>query len=71
RVVNRDVTDLIRPSARRLNARAQLATVPANLMYWMGLRTDIQHGNYLAGKLQWKALNRNLWHYCVFTARRP
>lgn len=71
RVVNRDVTDLIRPSARRLNTRAQLATVPANLMYWMGLRTDIQHGNYLAGKFQWKALNRNLWHYCVFTARRP
>ncbi|HBS05552.1 MAG TPA: SAM-dependent methyltransferase [Leptospiraceae bacterium] len=67
----RDVTDLILPSARILNSRARLATWPANLMYWMGLRNSIQHGNYLAGKFQWKALKRNLWRYGVFTARKP
>ena len=66
-----DVTNLVMPSARILNYRARLATIPANLMYWMGLRNQIQHGNYLAGKYQWKSLQKKLWHYGVFQARKP
>ena len=70
-IQSQDVTNLVIPSARKLNSRAIMATIPAHLMYWIGLRNEIQHGNYTAGKYQWRALQRKLWQYGVFMARKP
>ena len=67
---SREVTDLVLPSARILHNRAWMATVPAHLMYWLGLRNKIQHANFKAGKFQWRSLEQNLWHYSVVTARK-
>ncbi len=66
-----DRTASVRPSLRRLRRLCALAMPGARLLQRCGLFNDRRVAN-VAGSLRLaQALERELWHYGIFTARRP
>lgn len=65
-----DVTEHVRPSLRRLH-RITVALYPGELaLRALRIRSAVQHGNVQASRDQWRALQRGLWYYGIFTATK-
>lgn len=65
-----DVTEHVRPSLRRLH-RITVSLYPGELVLrTLRLRSAVQHGNVKASRDQWRALQRGLWYYGIFTATK-
>jgi tocopherol O-methyltransferase len=69
-VVVRDITDATRPSLRRLHRLAVGLYPIATALRAANLRNDVQHGNVVAARDQWRALQRGLWRHSLITARK-
>lgn len=66
-----DITPGARRSMRRLH-RVTVAFYPlVYVLYLLGFRSPVQHGNIRASRDQWRALRRGLWSIGLLTARRP
>jgi tocopherol O-methyltransferase len=66
-----DITAGVRRSLRRLH-RVTVAFYPAvYVLYLLGFRSPVQHGNVQGARDQWRALRRGLWLVGLLTARRP
>jgi SAM-dependent methyltransferase len=65
-----DFTRVTKPSLRRLHRLAVLAGPIETALYKLGLRTPTQHGNVVASRRQFEALERGLWFYGVLTAAK-
>ena len=66
-----DASDNVRPSAKRLYQYSLFAKWGAKLLTLLRIRNAAQYGNVRAVHRQWLALNRGLWHYGIFSARKP
>lgn len=66
-----DATEHVRPSAKRLYTYAMLSRWGGKILKFLRIRSDTQDGNVRAVHRQWFALNRGLWHYGIFQARKP
>ena len=64
----REVTERMKPSLRRLHRWSLIVWAPEHLLYHLGIRTPIQHGNVIAARRQWQALLRQLWVYGIVSA---
>ncbi len=65
-----DVSEHIRPSAKRLHDYAKYVLWGAKILEILRIRSRTQHGNVVAVHRQYKALNQGLWHYCFVYARK-
>lgn len=70
-VVLEDHTAHVRRSIRRLYLMTVVLAPFAAALHTMGLRSDVQHGNVVGARDCWRALDRGLWFYGVFVARKP
>lgn len=70
KVIAKDMTQQIMPSAKRLYAYF----FPSLLIGWglkvLGLRSKVQDGNLMSAYYQYQALKRDLWRYGVFYAQK-
>jgi tocopherol O-methyltransferase len=64
----KDITANVRPSLRRLYVMTTLLYPGAALLHALRLRSSVQHGNLVAARTQWTALQRGLWRYGLITA---
>jgi cyclopropane fatty-acyl-phospholipid synthase-like methyltransferase len=63
-----DITSRVRRSLARLY-RMAVAAWPVELALWgLGLRTEVQHGNWRGARDQFRALQNGLWFDAVLTA---
>ncbi|MDT0635873.1 SAM-dependent methyltransferase [Spectribacter hydrogenooxidans] len=69
-VVTDDVTDRIRPAARRLYRTGLLTAPLAGLFRLLRLHNDYHHANWLSSLRQYRALQAGAWRYGIVTARR-
>lgn len=65
-----DFTRLTKRSLRRLYRLARLAGPIDAALHMLGFRTATQHGNVVASRRQYEALERSLWFYGVLTATK-
>lgn len=65
-----DVTKKVLPSAKRLYYLSLLSLPIGKVLESIGFRKKIHTGNIWAVYYQWKALQKNLWHYCIFSATK-
>lgn len=63
-----DITPNVEPSLRRLHRLATIGWPVSTLTRRLGLRTATQHGNVRGARDQFRALQRGLWFYALFTA---
>ena len=68
-IVVRDLTAEVRPSLRRLHRLAAGLRPITAALHGLRVRDDVQHGNDVGARAQWRALNRGAWKYGVITAR--
>lgn len=66
-----DITPRMRRSLRRLSRLCRLLRPIAAVLHRVGLRSDAQQRNLRGGLVQWEALERGDWTYCLITARLP
>ncbi len=66
-----DVSENIRPSAKRLHDYAKFVLWGAKILEIFRIRSKTQHGNVVAVHRQYQALNQGLWHYCFVFGRKP
>lgn len=71
RIKARDVTDRTMPSLRRLYRWARMVLPFEYLLYRLGSRSAIQHGNVVGALRQYQALRRQLWRYVILSADKP
>jgi tocopherol O-methyltransferase len=64
----KDITADVRPSLRRLYVMTTLLYPGAASLRALRLRSSVQHGNLVAARTQWTALQRGLWLYSLITA---
>jgi tocopherol O-methyltransferase len=64
----KDITANVRPSLRRLYVMTMLLYPGAASLRALRLRSSVQHGNLVAARTQWTALQRGLWLYGLVTA---
>jgi tocopherol O-methyltransferase len=64
-----DITANVRPSLWRLYVMTTLLYPGAALLHALRLRSVAQHGNLVAARTQWIALQRGLWLYGLVTAK--
>jgi tocopherol O-methyltransferase len=69
-VVVQDITDAMRPSLRRLHHITMGVYPIALALRTANLRNDVQHGNVIAARDQWRAMQRGLWRFGLITARK-
>jgi hypothetical protein len=65
----KDITANVRPSLRHLYVMATLLYPGAASLHALRLRSSVQHGNLVAARTQWAALQRGLWLYGLVTAK--
>lgn len=70
-VTVRDFTPVVAKSLRRLHALARVCGPADTILHRLGLRSDEQHRNVIASRVQYEALQQNLWFYGVLSARMP
>jgi len=66
-----NITDAIRPSARRLYYYFFPGWVVGNILKLTRLRSEVLQKNLWSSYYQYQALKNNLWNYFVFTATKP
>lgn len=66
-----DITAQVRPSLRRLYTFAILLWPLHTVLKKLRLRSEVQEGNIRGARDQWRALQRGLWVYGIFWARKP
>jgi cyclopropane fatty-acyl-phospholipid synthase-like methyltransferase len=66
-----DITPQVRPSLRRLYTLAILFWPLHSALKTLRMRSDVQAGNVRGARDQWRALQRGLWFYGIFTAGKP
>jgi cyclopropane fatty-acyl-phospholipid synthase-like methyltransferase len=69
-VVVRDSTAYTRRSVRRLYHRTLACTPIDSVLYALGLRSSVQHGNVVASRLQYPLLLKDCWFYGILSATR-
>lgn len=67
----RDFTCYTFRSLRRLYKLSWLGVPIDFLLYRLGLRSSVQHGNVVGSRRQFQALMRGCWFYGVVTGRKP
>lgn len=65
-----NITKNILPSAKRLYYFSLIGLPVGKLLEWLKFRNKVHTGNIWAVYYQWKALQKNLWHYCIFSAEK-
>ena len=65
-----DYTDQMIDSSRRLYTLARIAGPIDLLLFALKLRSAVQHGNVVASRRQYEALQKGLWFYGVLTANK-
>lgn len=65
-----NVTKNVLPSSRRMFVFSVAAYPLAKLMQWLKLRTDVQMKNLLSAYYQKLALDRGLWQYGIYYAKK-
>jgi ubiquinone/menaquinone biosynthesis C-methylase UbiE len=70
-VTMEDHTSHIRQSVRRLYVMTVALAPFAAALHFLRIRSDVQHGNVVGARDCWRALDRGLWFYGVFMARKP
>lgn len=65
-----DITSNVLPSSKRLYLISFPAFVFSKIGEWTGLRKKIQTDNIVAAYYQYTTLKKQLWTYCVFSARK-
>ena len=68
-IVNRDVTENVRPSLRRLYGMTLIGTPLDYLLKKLGFRR--RSSNVVGAQKQYIALRKKIWHYSILTARKP
>jgi len=63
-----DITSNVRRSLARLHRMALAASPIELILRDLGLRTDVQHGNWRGARDQFRALKHGLWFDAVLTA---
>lgn len=71
RMVVRDITANTRPSLRRLYLASHLGVPIDRVLYRLGLRNAVQHGNVVGSRRQYQALQNGCWFYALITAEKP
>lgn len=66
-----NITDAIRPSAKRLYYYFFPGWLVANLLKLTKRRNEVLQKNLWSSYYQYQALKNNLWNYFVFTATKP
>lgn len=66
-----EATDLIRPSANRLNTLGWTTAPLALLFRLFRIHNADQHANWKSSILQQKSLKKSLWQYGIFSATKP
>lgn len=66
-----DITVHVRPSLRRLHTMAILLSPAHTVLRKLRLRSNMQAGNFRGARDQWRSLQRGLWVYGIFSARKP
>ncbi|HEX4950770.1 MAG TPA: methyltransferase domain-containing protein [Blastocatellia bacterium] len=69
-VKGEDITQYIRPSARRLWLTGMGTAPCALVLRALGVHTDLLHGNWKSSLLQYQALLRQTWRYGIFSAQK-
>ncbi|MEO6409131.1 MAG: methyltransferase domain-containing protein [Burkholderiaceae bacterium] len=70
-VAVRDFTPVVIKSLRRLHGLALTFGMADWILHRIGLRSGEQHRNVIASRVQYEAVQRNLWFYGVLSARMP
>jgi tocopherol O-methyltransferase len=65
-----DLTDAIRPSARRLHQRFWLGFPVHKLYEWLAHPTEVQRKSARSARWQWQALQAGDWGYGLFAATK-
>jgi len=66
-----DISELVRPSLRRLY-RMSVPLYPGSvLLRFLRIRSEAAQGNIRAAIGQWNAFTRGLWFYGLFSAQKP
>lgn len=71
RVLCDDITENVKPSIRRLYLSFFPGLVTTSVAEWIGLRNKIQTRNTWSTYYQYKTHRKDLWRYCIFSARKP
>jgi cyclopropane fatty-acyl-phospholipid synthase-like methyltransferase len=65
-----DITPQVRPSLRRLYTFAVVLWPLHTVLKKLRVRSEVQEGNIRGARDQWRALQRGLWVYGIFSARK-
>lgn len=66
-----DITPAVERSLRRLFRLSASLFPIETVLHRLGLRNRVQHGNVTGSIAQWQAVQRRLWLYGLFSARKP
>lgn len=69
-ITNRDITSYVKPSIRRLMLSFFPGIITTTLAEWIGMRNKIQTKNTWSTWYQYKAHQKDLWRYRIFTAKK-
>ncbi|MBC7886078.1 MAG: methyltransferase domain-containing protein [Saprospiraceae bacterium] len=70
-ISHEDVTTNIEPSLGRLYRVSKRLLKLGRFLHYIKIRNKVKHGNQLASISQYEALSMKLWHYSLFSARKP
>ncbi len=68
---NRDITEFVKPSIRRLFLSFFPGLVTTTVAQWIGLRNKTQTKNTWSTYYQYVAHRKDLWRYHIFSAQKP
>ena len=69
-IINRDITENVKPSIRRLYLSFFPGLVTTTVAEWIGVRNKIQTKNTWSTYYQYKAHQKDLWRYRIFSAQK-
>ena len=67
----RDITENVKPSIRRLYLSFFPGLVTTTVAQWIGMRNKVQAKNTWSTYYQYKAHHKDLWRYFLFSAQKP
>ncbi len=70
-ITSRDITDHVKPSIRRLYLSFFPGIVTTTVAEWIGVRNHLQTKNTWSTYYQYKAHQKDLWRYSIFSAQKP
>lgn len=66
-----DITENVKPSIRRLYLSFFPGLVTTTVAQWIGMRNAVQTKNTWSTYYQYKAHQKDLWRYYIFSAQKP